>query len=89
MYGTMGPYAVVDNNITVGSRIDLSETHVLVPWAAPLKYGKVDLKAKTMPESTLSPSQGLRIWPLVKLLEILILKTRKANKNNANLVNLH
>jgi hypothetical protein len=41
-----------------------TSTHL--PWAAPLCQSDLN----PMPESTLSPSQGLWIWPLVALIAI-------------------
>jgi hypothetical protein len=55
----MGPYAEVDYvyNLTVClSRVDSNNIDHGQP------YARVD--RNTMPESTLSPSQGLWIWPL-------------------------
>jgi hypothetical protein len=49
----MGPYAVVDYNIT------LSRLQSRLPYNL--------IMGNPMPESTLSLSQGLRIWPLFKL----------------------
>ncbi len=61
----MGPYAGIDYNLT------------LCPLQSRLKhiylgqpYASVDLNP--MPESTLSPSQGLGIWPL-NMLTLLML----------------
>jgi hypothetical protein len=48
----MGPYAGVDYNLTVHSRVVYNT----------FTYARVDLNP--MPESTLSPSQGLWNWPL-------------------------
>jgi len=56
----MGPYAGIDYNLTLRllqSRFQYMYSHHGPP------YAKVDLKP--MPESTLSLSRGLRIWPLV------------------------
>jgi hypothetical protein len=49
----MGPYAGVDYNLTL---CRIQHMYHCQP------YARVDLNHK--PESTLSPSQGLRIWPL-------------------------
>jgi hypothetical protein len=50
----MGPYAVVDYNLTL-CRCQSQLQHVY-----PGPYARVDLN--TMSESTLSPSQGFMIW---------------------------
>ncbi len=52
----MGPYAVVDYNLTLCRR----QSRLQHIYHGQL-YARVDLNS--MPESTLSPSQGLRIWP--------------------------
>jgi hypothetical protein len=60
----MGSYAGVDYNLTLcplQSRLE----HI---YHGRQLYTKVDLNP--MPESTLSPSQGLWIWPLVALIAI-------------------
>jgi hypothetical protein len=63
----MGPYAGVDYNLTL---CRLQHMYHGQP------YDKVDLN--TVLESTLSPSQGLRIWPLVYFnFSLLILKVSK------------
>ncbi len=53
-----GPYAVVDYNLTLG-RLQSRLRH--------LYHGQADARVdlNPMPEPTLSPSQGLRIWPQV------------------------
>jgi hypothetical protein len=53
----MGPYAVVDYNPTL-CLLQSQLQHIY--YGQP--YARVDLN--TMPESTVSSSQGLRIWPL-------------------------
>ncbi len=55
----MGPYAGGDCNLTLGQLQSLL-THIYHGQT----YARVDLY-NPMPESTLFPSQGLRIWPLV------------------------
>jgi hypothetical protein len=62
----MGPYAAVDYNLM--STPEPTPTHL--PWATLRPsffhaYNRVDLNRNPVPESTLSPSQGLWIWPRV------------------------
>ncbi len=57
----MGPFAGVDYNLTLcrlQSRVDSNTC----TWYHGATHARVNLNP--MPESTLSPSQGLRIWPL-------------------------
>ncbi len=58
-HGSMGPDAIVDNNFTL-SRLQSRLQHIY--HGQP--YARVDLNP--MQESTLSSSQGLRIWPLIQ-----------------------
>jgi hypothetical protein len=53
----MGPYAVVDYNLTL-SRLQGRLQYIYHGHP----YARVDLNS--VPESTLSSSQGLRIWPM-------------------------
>ena len=61
----MGPYAGVASNLII---CRLKHIYHGQPYdrVHPNLYVRVDLNS--LPESTLSPSQGLRIWPLQRSL---------------------
>jgi hypothetical protein len=54
----MGTYAGADYNLTLCPLQSRLPTHL--PWACGQPYARVD---NPMPELTISPSQGIWIWP--------------------------
>jgi hypothetical protein len=70
----MGPYVGADNNLTL---CPLQSRLQHIYHGQP--YARVDLNP--MPESTLSPSQGLGIWPLEPQ-ELLIIRENSVKPRN-------